>query len=300
MIVVEKSLILIVGGALIAAVMVHGLYLAWRNRASGLSVEERSAEDAAESANADFEDGILSPPRPSDVAPMQQESLTLAGSGLRPGLQEPEPAGNGDAAPVEAPRPAAQEAIVPDRTPRPGIRSTPHAGAIKPPSRQPTRPTSTGRRNGKALASAPKGTELFAINVLARNGGRFGGAELLEAFNRNGLKFREKNIFHRLDAKTDTVRFSVVNAVEPGSFDLAAMEDLQTPGVSLYFQLPGIDEPTDAFDDMLAVARDIGSALGGDLKDENLSVLTGQTISHFRERIAEFSRKQMSARTPDA
>lgn len=300
MIVVEKSLILIVGGALIAAVVVHGLYLAWRNRPTGLRVEDMAAEDAQESANAEFEDGILSLPRPAGVAPMEQESLALPSSGLRPSAQAPEPARNGDAAPAPAPRTPSPDAIVPDRTPRAGARSTPHAAAAKSPSRQPARPAGAGRRNGKAAASAPEGAELFAINVLARNGGRFGGAELLEAFNRNGLKFREKNIFHRLDAKTDAVLFSVVNAVEPGSFDLSAMEDLSTPGVSLYFQLPGIDEPTAAFDDMLAVARDIGSALGGDLKDEKLSVLTGQTISHFRERIAEFSRKQMSARAPDA
>ena len=113
---------------------------------------------------------------------------------------------------------------------------------------------------------------------------------------RNALKFRDMNIFHRLDPVNGGVRFSVANAVEPGIFDLSDMASLETPGVSLFFRLPGPDQPGEVLDDMLGVARDIGKSLGGDLKDENMSVLTGQTLSHFKQRMAEFSRKRMSMR----
>lgn len=141
-----------------------------------------------------------------------------------------------------------------------------------------------------------EGEEIFVINVLARDGDAFNGADLFEVFMRNALKFRDMNIFHRLDPATGGVRFSVANAVEPGIFDLSDMASLETPGVSLFFRLPGPDQPGAVLDDMLGVARDIGKSLGGDLKDENMSVLTGQTLSHFKQRMAEFSRKRMSMR----
>ena len=141
-----------------------------------------------------------------------------------------------------------------------------------------------------------QGEEIFVINVLARAGDTFNGADLFEVFMRNALKFRDMNIFHRLDPATGGVRFSVANAVEPGIFDLSDMASLETPGVSLFFRLPGPDQPGEVLDDMLGVARDVGKSLGGDLKDENMSVLTGQTLSHFKQRMAEFSRKRMSMR----
>ncbi len=43
---------------------------------------------------------------------------------------------------------------------------------------------------------------------------------------------------------------------------------------------------------MLATAKAIAKQLQGELKDENRSVLTGQTIEHYRERIRDFSRRQ--------
>ena len=138
--------------------------------------------------------------------------------------------------------------------------------------------------------------EILAINVLARGNSRFSGSELWAAFQRNGLTFGDMNIFHRLNPVTRTPQFSVANAIEPGTFDLSGMDSMRTPGACLFLRLPGPSEPAAVFDDMLRVARDVGQSLGGELKDENFSVLTGQTEEHYRQRIAEFSRKRMSRR----
>ena len=148
--------------------------------------------------------------------------------------------------------------------------------------------------------SARPAEEIFVINVLARDGGAFNGAELFEVFMRNSLTFRDMHIFHRLDQNSGGVRFSVANGVEPGVFDLSDMASLETPAVALFLRLPGPERPGEVLDDMLGVARDIGKSLGGDLKDENMSVLTGQTLSHFKQRMAEFSRKRMSMRAAHA
>lgn len=299
-------MILIVGGVLILAVIAHGIWLAVRNRGQEFPMQPAVAKDDADAGN-DYEDGILSPPRrvasdgAAQEAPALQDGVPAEGPAVAEEAAAP-PAFGTAAAPIaataEPPSTGATAAIVPDRLPRAGARPPRSGTTAKPAARraEPRAKPGNGRGNGKA---DPEATEIFAINVLARNGGRFAGTALLEAFEHHGLKYRDKNIFHRLDPDTDEVRFSVANAVEPGYFDLADMESLRTPGVSLFFRLPGTAQPAATFDDMLTVARDIGSALGGDLKDEKLSVLTGQTISHFRERIAEFSRKQMSVRPPN-
>jgi cell division protein ZipA len=140
--------------------------------------------------------------------------------------------------------------------------------------------------------------EVVVINVLARSGERFRGTALMEAFMRNSLKFGDMNIFHRLDPATRTPQFSVASAVEPGTFDLNAMDAFETRGVCLFMPLPlalpGSVQPLAVFEDMLNVARDIARSLGGDLKDEAHSVMTAQNIQHSRQRITDFTRRQLS------
>ena len=60
--------------------------------------------------------------------------------------------------------------------------------------------------------------------------------------------------------------------------------------------LPGPRHPKQALDLMIASARKLSQELGGDLKDENRSVLTAQTIEHYRQRIAEYERKRLGMR----
>jgi cell division protein ZipA len=63
--------------------------------------------------------------------------------------------------------------------------------------------------------------------------------------------------------------------------------------VSLFLALPvETGSYMEAFDAMLATAKGIAEQLQGELKDENRSVLTGQTVEHYRERIRDFSRRQ--------
>jgi cell division protein ZipA len=67
-----------------------------------------------------------------------------------------------------------------------------------------------------------------------------------------------------------------------------------TPVVSFFLQLPGPRHPKQAFDLMIAAARKLSTELNGDLKDDKRSVLTAQTIEHYRQRIAEYERKLLS------
>ncbi|MDR9435451.1 MAG: cell division protein ZipA C-terminal FtsZ-binding domain-containing protein, partial [Thiohalophilus sp.] len=82
--------------------------------------------------------------------------------------------------------------------------------------------------------------------------------------------------------------FSLANTVEPGTFDLNAIEQLQTPGLSLFMQLPAPIDSREAFELMLKTGRNLAEQLGGDLCDERRNVLTLQTIGHLKEQIEAF------------
>ena len=281
-----KDWILVGGGLLIVAIFGHGFWLAWRSKRDTLKmdIDPNIPRDDVDPPNNE----LLGPVRVIKREPIEQRDLELS---------------TADAVPRE---PQMRKPIIPDRKatlPRQPKTTKPIVPSKKTPAR--SRPVAEPERIQEARArvdaeSAPPRNptpgEVIVINVLARNGAQFGGSDLLEAFLRNGLKFGDMNIFHRIQPASKVVQFSVASAVEPGTFDLSAMESFRTPGVSFFMQMPGPEEPLGVFEDMLAVTRDVAASLGADLKDEHQSVMTTQTIAHCRARIEDFSRKRMSQR----
>ena len=88
----------------------------------------------------------------------------------------------------------------------------------------------------------------------------------------------------------------MANMVKPGTFDLASMDSFVTPGVSFFLQLPNKYGNMASFDQMLTAANAIKHALDGELKDENRSVLTRQTLEHYKQRIRDFELMLLSSR----
>ena len=138
--------------------------------------------------------------------------------------------------------------------------------------------------------------EFIAVYVLAKNEDGFNGADLLQILLACDLRFGKRNIFHRHEYKNGTgpVQFSMANIVEPGVFDLNTIESFQTPGVCFFLSLPGPEDPLKAFDYMVETANCIVRNLDGDLKDEVRSAMTTQTLSHYRQRVQEFERRQLT------
>ena len=139
-------------------------------------------------------------------------------------------------------------------------------------------------------------SELLILNVLAQKGQRFNGDGLVTALRNQGLMYGEMSIFHRVDPATKAKLYSIANLVEPGTFDLSEMEQLSSPGMTFFLQLQGQDDATLAFDDMLKTARNIAVELGGEVRDEQMSMLTGQTTEHMRTCIADYARRKLSKR----
>ena len=146
--------------------------------------------------------------------------------------------------------------------------------------------------------SNPQLEELLILGVMAKPEAPFGGEALVAALRGQGLKYGDMGIFHRVDDSADrneTRLFSVANALEPGTFDLSDLAGLQTPGLTFFMQLPVAGEALETLDDMVLSARTVAAALGGDVKDDKMSALTGQTIEHMRQRISDYALKQLTA-----
>ena len=144
----------------------------------------------------------------------------------------------------------------------------------------------------------PPVEEVLVINVISRDPHGFRGPALLQNILESGLRFGEMDIFHRHEsmAGNGEVLFSMANAVKPGTFDLDDIDHFTTPAVSFFLGLPGPRHPKQAFDVMVAAARKLSSELNGELKDDQRSVLTAQTIEHYRQRIVEYERRQMTVK----
>ena len=140
-------------------------------------------------------------------------------------------------------------------------------------------------------------SEVLVLNVAARDGRVFSGDDLLQVLITSGLKFGDMNIFHKRLSKEHqgTVIFSVANMLNPGTFDLNNMDEFTTLGISFFLALPTPINNLDAFEQMLDVAQEIRATLGGDLKDDQRNVMTGQTIEHYRQRIRDFELRRLKA-----
>ena len=135
--------------------------------------------------------------------------------------------------------------------------------------------------------------EILIVSVMSRTGGRWNGEDLFRLLQEKGLKFGDMNIFHRPEVNSRNILFSVANSLEPGTFDLSRLDQMYTPGVSIFMQLPGPQDPLAAFDEMIEVAHSIAAGMNGELRDESRNLMTSQTISYYRQRIEEFTRRRL-------
>ena len=136
---------------------------------------------------------------------------------------------------------------------------------------------------------------VVALTLMAMVAERFSGAELAAAMEEVGLKLGEQGVFQYFpDGKEGPEAvFSIANVLEPGTFDLDALDGFSTPGLVLFMSLPGPMDGPEAFELMLDKGRRLADVLGGELRDETRSSLTPQSISHLRERIGEYRRRQL-------
>ena len=147
--------------------------------------------------------------------------------------------------------------------------------------------------NGNGADDAPEAApadEVLVLWVVAKPEATLGGATLLQTFAAAGLEY-DGQVFR--GASADDGRFTVANGVEPGTFDLSDIEAFATRSVVFLLRLSATGDPAAAFDAMLETAQALAADADAELKDEQRSDVSGQTIVYYRQRIDDFKHKSM-------
>jgi cell division protein ZipA len=135
---------------------------------------------------------------------------------------------------------------------------------------------------------------IVALRLVAA-GPNWNGADLRAAFEAEGLEFGPYSIFHRPREDGKSL-FYVASMMEPGSFDVARMDEQEFAGISLFGVVPGpLDAPA-TFDLVLSVGRNLADRIKGQLQDEQGSTLTSQRILNLREELVHFEHRNRRLR----
>lgn len=156
------------------------------------------------------------------------------------------------------------------------------------PNRRPTGRISPGARPDDAF------DKIVSLYLAARAGQMLHGPDLVVAAEKAGLVFGDRDIFHRLvdNHPEQGPIFSVANLIQPGSFDMAVIQDLRTPGIGFFMTLPGPVSALDAWDTMLPTAQRMAELLDGVLLDEQRNALGRQRIANIRDELRAYDRQR--------
>jgi len=135
--------------------------------------------------------------------------------------------------------------------------------------------------------------KIVTLYIAARAGETLRGPDIVVAAEKAGLVYGHMNVFHRLvegHPERGPV-FSVANIMKPGSFDMAAIQSLETPAIAFFLTLPAPIPALDAWETMLPTADRMSELLNGVLLDESRNALGRQRIAHLRDELRAYDRQ---------
>jgi cell division protein ZipA len=137
---------------------------------------------------------------------------------------------------------------------------------------------------------------VLVLTIVAQDEHQFSASEIKKVLEDEGINHGDMGIFHFYMGNEKDAVFSVANVVEPGTFDLTTINEDETPGLSLFCQLPGPVAGSVAFELLLKKSRVIADNLDGQLCDDKRNLLTEQATGHYRDRIMSFDHDVVLAR----
>jgi len=151
------------------------------------------------------------------------------------------------------------------------------------------------------LSAQEKDDRLIVFYLVSKDHSMMKGKHLVDAMEMAGLRYGDMKIFHfhEPDSESKQVLFSAANLTDPGWFDLITIDSLETPGLSLFMQLPEGDLTIAAFDYFVSVIEQLKLSLSAVLKDRKHNTVSPQILSHMRENMVEYERQKKIRKKPD-
>ena len=215
-------------------------------------------------------------PEPSLIDPEATRAAEAAIDALEPmAALEPEPAQE-----AAQPQPtAATQAAAATVAAAPEIFGAEGVGAVRI-----VEPFPSGEAPPEPIVEWPpeQSRRILALRLVAPHPERFAGRTVRLALAAEGFLLGKFAIFHKPDGANRAV-LSAAALTRPGAFDLETMDSQRYGGLSLFAVLPGPKAPAQAFEELLATARNLNERLEGALQDERGGPLTPLRVSTIRE-----------------
>jgi cell division protein ZipA len=205
-----------------------------------------------------------------------------------PRLIDPEAIAAEISAPVEAPAPSTPAPAPPEAAParataEPEISGAEGVGAVR--IVEPAAYADGGAPPEPIVDwPAEESRRILALRLVAPQPERFPGRALRLALAAEGFLLGKFSIFHKPDDANRAV-LSAASLTRPGSFDLATMDSQRYGGLSLFAVLPGPKPSQQAFEELLATARNLNERLEGQLQDERGGPLTPLRVAAIRDSL---------------
>ena len=211
-----------------------------------------------------------------------------AGQDLRPGRPPTQP----DSAPVTASETVATAPSRSGRDPAPRAPAPERESVPEPVRPLPAGVPSSSGANSEPGAQSGHRELLIVLTIITQHERDIAGRTIREAFQAFDLRPDGQGMFHHFGNRRGAMRepvFSVSNVLDPGVFELDAMDEIATPGLCLFMRRPGPLPATVAFDLMMDVGTRLARALEAALCDDQRCRLTVQATQALRERVVHFA-----------
>lgn len=191
-------------------------------------------------------------------------------------------------------RPEAGEPTEPSLGEPPVPEDGPSEGKAEPAARQPELGLEVPA-DENALGKRPDQDfdKIVSLYVAAKAGHMLRGEDIVVAAEKTGLVFGHLNVFHRLiDGHPERGPvFSMANILQPGSFDMAHIRDMETPAIAFFLTLPAPMSALDAWEKMLPTVQRMGELLDGVVLDDSRNALGRQRIANIRDELRGYDRQ---------
>ncbi len=130
--------------------------------------------------------------------------------------------------------------------------------------------------------------KIITFNIIPRAREFFHGPEIVEAMENVDMHLGDMEIYHHFgvgDMKMNRPLFSLANIMEPGSFKIEELNELNTPGLVMFMCLPTVFDSQVVFELMLNTAQRLAEQLAADVCDEKRALLSEQTIDTIRTSV---------------
>jgi cell division protein ZipA len=125
---------------------------------------------------------------------------------------------------------------------------------------------------------------LLQFSLVAKQGEKFTGPDLLDAFDYVGLVFGSVQVFERLDSE-NRVDYAVASMMGEGTFPKEHWETYHCPGVNFFMQPREVEDAAAVFDDLINTLGQLSALLHGDILDSDKQPLTEGTVNNLEARL---------------